>query len=479
MSKTNHQIDCLKFLTIGLLFITGIAGFGACSPQYTGKANIGAPEVPTPGIPFINIQTSSNVDEDGSTQALIFLSIAENSLIYKKEKDSLMSTTEIDVEIHNKEGRSFVNKQYTEQFFRDTNYNYYEQKFLNLRKVYDIPPGEYDIRVTITDMNSGKQSTEESTIMVPDPESKSVHISNIRFLNKPSPSEPYFGVNGYSVNTGFDSLKFNFQVTNGREDFPVEIESKLYKFKSDTAPARPLSGRNYPSSYLESKGIDYTRSDLIQSTSRSLSNRGSVTIENSFTELSKGNYRFEVEAKTSDGNTFFEVRDFGVKSKNFPHVKTPRELARPLVYLMPEDDYNKLLQIQNADSLKSAIDAFWIQNIKNVPKAKRIIELYYDRVEQANIQFSNFKEGWKTDPGKIYILFGPPLYIDEGFGEMTWFYEFDSGNQIPSIQFKDPRFGNTKFPFDHYILNRTSNLFNLEYRQIQSWLDGSILYLSQ
>jgi GWxTD domain-containing protein len=328
-------------------------------------------------------------------------------------------------------------------------------------------------------MNSGKQSTEESTINVPNPDSKSVHISNIRFLNKPSTDESYFGVNGYSVNTGFDSLKFNFQVTNGREDFPVEIRSKLYRFKSHSAPARPLSGRNYPSSYLESKGIDYSRSDLIQSTSRSLSNRGSVTIENSFTDLSNGNYRFEVEAKTADGDTFFEVRDFGVKSKNFPHVKTPRELALPLVYLMMEDEYNKLLQIQNDDSLKSAIDAFWIRNIKNVPKAKRIIELYYDRVEQANIQFSNFKEGWKTDPGKIYILFGPPLYVDEGFGEMTWFYEFDSGNQVPSIQFEDPRFGNTKFPFDNYILERSKNLFSLEYRQIQSWLDGSILYLSQ
>ena len=35
-----------------------------------------------------------------------------------------------------------------------------------------------------------------------------------------------------------------------------------------------------------------------------------------------------------------------------------------------------------------------------------------EEIEEANKQFSNYKEGWKTDMGMMYILFGPPWYIE-------------------------------------------------------------------
>ena len=356
---------------------------------------------------------------------------------------------------------------------------YYEQNTIYRRLTYDISPGNYKVKIAITDLHSGKQTILKENLTVPDPDAQSVSISNVRFYEKQSPDAEFLAVNKYTVNSGYDSLKFTFQVTNGKADEELWIESKLIRFDADTDPARSMSARTLRAPSLEYKGIDYTDRTTVQSNLRKLEAMGSVTIENSFTELKKGNYRFEVSVESSNGETFFEVRDFSIKSENFPLIKTPRELALPLVYIMRENEYNELLQIKSEDSLKSAIDAYWLSNIKNISKAKTIIQLYYERVEQANIQFSNYKEGWKTDPGMIYILFGPPLYIDDGFGEMTWFYEFDSGNRTPSIYFDDKRYGNTKFPFETFILKRSSELFNLQYRQIQAWRDGSILYLSQ
>ncbi len=468
-NQLHNLLGCLVFYIL----------FASCSSSYSGKADIGNDTTPELGLPYITLTTSSNVTETGQTQALIYTSIFENSLIFKNQRDSLVSRISISIDIIGEKDAAEISKTYQILLGKNPDSKYYEQNTVYRRFRYNLPPGKYDVKVGITDLHSGKQSSESNELYIPDPNAKAISISNIRFYNKPSPEENFLAINKYNVNAGFDSLKFTYQVTNGKASESLDIQSRLIRFEADMKPARSMSGRSFRRSNIEYKGLDYSDMTVIHSNMRKLEAMGSVTIENSFTDLSRGNYRFEVKVETSDGENFYEVRDFSVKSKNFPSLKSPRELAEPLVYIMKENEYNELLKIENNDSLKSAIDKYWLSNIRNVPRTKRILQLYYERVEQANIQFSNYKEGWKTDPGMIYILFGPPLYIDSGFGEMTWFYEFDSGNRTPSIFFEDKRYGNTKFPFENFILKRSSNLFNLQYRQIQAWRDGSILYLSQ
>ncbi len=472
---SHSTVKYYALLLVGFFLVTSVS----CSNSYTGKAKVGAIDVPVLGLPFFTATTSSNVTESGQTQGLVFITILENSLIFKRRQDSLIAKTIINIQFNNSAKKKVVNQAYQMDFVRSADQNYYEQEEIRLHKAFSLSPGKYTVRVAITDLHSGKQSTTQEKLEVPDPDAQDVFISSVRFFQKRNDESPFTAVNGYHVNTGFDSLKFTFQLTNGFTNEPLEIRTKLIKFKADTAPARPMSARKARNSSLIYHGLDYTEKEIIQSSLRNLNTKGNVSIENSFFDLERGNYRFEVDARTESGKQFFEVRDFSIKSINFPQIKTARELARPLVYLMSYKDYNELLQIKSEDSLKSAIDAYWLNNIKNIPKARTIIRMYYERVEQANIQFSNYKEGWKTDPGMIYILFGPPLYTEDGFGEMTWFYEFDSGNSVPSIYFKDSRFGNIKFPFNNFILRRSDDLFGLQYHQIQAWHDGSILSLSQ
>ncbi|MBI3189037.1 MAG: GWxTD domain-containing protein, partial [Ignavibacteriales bacterium] len=37
---------------------------------------------------------------------------------------------------------------------------------------------------------------------------------------------------------------------------------------------------------------------------------------------------------------------------------------------------------------------------------------YYQRVEYSNKNFSHYQEGWKTDRGNVYIVFGEPNNIE-------------------------------------------------------------------
>jgi GWxTD domain-containing protein len=142
---------------------------------------------------------------------------------------------------------------------------------------------------------------------------------------------------------------------------------------------------------------------------------------------------------------------------------------------MREDDHEELMAISDPKQQKLAVDRFWLSNIKNTNKALQVIELFYERVEEANKQFSNYKEGWKTDMGMMYILFGPPWYIENTLGEKTWRYSNDFYNPETNFTFKSYKYKNKFYPFDNFQLLRNQQYFSLEYRQTQKWLNASIL----
>ena len=62
---------------------------------------------------------------------------------------------------------------------------------------------------------------------------------------------------------------------------------------------------------------------------------------------------------------------------------------------------------------RKRFEEFWEKN-NPIPGAKtnRAMIEYYSRVSYANEHFRHFIEGWKTDRGMIYIIYGPPNYVD-------------------------------------------------------------------
>lgn len=236
-----------------------------------------------------------------------------------------------------------------------------------------------------------------------------------------------------------------------------------------------MNYNNYSNSNLSYIGIDYDEFEVVESSVRSLNQEGNVIIEYNFHELERGNYRLEVRSNTAGGEEIFKARDFSIKSPNYPSLKTPEELSKPLYYLMDEDEYEELMKIEDPVALKKAIDRFWLSNIKNSNMARNVIQLYYQRVEEANKQFSNFKEGWKTDPGMIYILFGPPLYVNSFSDEMVWSYSYNRQDPEKNFLFERTKLNTKFYPFNNYLLQRSPNYYGVQYRQIQRWLSGSIL----
>ncbi len=429
------------------------------------------------GYPEIRMSSIGLLSETDEALINVTTDIVLGSLIYSTHDNIRSADVTLEIRILEIEGD--FSRNVRRDFSVESSFegSHLSQYVFTHNEEIEVKPGTFEVQVSVLDRSSGRASTRRAEADIPDPENPEISITTVRLLGKSDPDEsaPFFPITTYTVSNTLDSLKFMFQVTNNDMDDPLEINSRLLKFRADDTAARPMNFNNYSPSTLPYIGVDMRNPTEVDAVTRRLDQPGSVLIEFRYAMLERGNYRFEVETTDESGERLYKARDFAIMSENYPAVVSPVELAEPLIYLMDRRDHERMMQIQDPDSLKEAIDRFWLTNVGNMNQAKAVISLYYERVEQANKQFTTFKEGWKTDLGMVYILFGPPWYVDRFLNTFIWSYSYDRSDPRYNFTFERPNMRNEFFPFDNYLLQRNQGYFNVQYRQIQLWLTGGIL----
>jgi GWxTD domain-containing protein len=134
----------------------------------------------------------------------------------------------------------------------------------------------------------------------------------------------------------------------------------------------------------------------------------------------EGYYFFQADTSVNAGLTLFRFHDY------YPEVRKPAQLIAPLRYLTSNKEFRQLV---NAADIKQAVDSFWVEIAGSEGRAEELIEKYYARVEEANRLFASHKEGWKTDRGMIYIIFGEPKSVFRRSDIETWIYG-EQGNRV-------------------------------------------------
>ncbi|MCP9292247.1 GWxTD domain-containing protein [Gracilimonas sediminicola] len=453
--------------------------FQGCSNQYVDDIDRGSGYNYQPGLPELRLATSGQITESNTPKIIVSGNVVYGSLVYS-QKDSVFEASilvEILIRSTSDKNEPPKRREFVQTVRRADQSIINNQEVFRFEESFTVSPGTYEIQTMVTDQKSGKSTLRTSKTELPDPSDNISHITEIRILGKNTDSsqESFNQATTYDIPSKIDSLKFVFQVTNNKPDDPLDIESRLLKFKSDTTIARPMHFNNYSPSSIQYRGIEYDDYEVIQTSTRTLNQTGSVLIEFEFVNLDRGNYRLEVTSNKGEENELYKARDFSIKSPNYPSLRTAKELARPLAYLMEEKEYEKLMGIEDPEKMKKAIDRFWLSNIQNSNMARNVITMYYERVEEANKQFSNFKEGWKTDPGMIYILFGPPWYSDSFSDQMVWSYSYNQNDPEKTFLFNQSKLKSKYYPFFNYLLQRNGFYHQVQYQQINRWLNGSIL----
>ncbi|MDN3203290.1 GWxTD domain-containing protein [Algoriphagus sediminis] len=154
----------------------------------------------------------------------------------------------------------------------------------------------------------------------------------------------------------------------------------------------------------------------------------------------------------------------------FPKVKDWEEMVDIVTYISTRKEHEELLE---AEDKKKALDEYWIGMTRNPDTAKEVIREYFRQIEFANILFTDFKEGWKTDRGMVYIVMGPPNEVNFFEDREVWTYGGDS--QASKIKFTFARIKNVLTPH-YYTLNRSRAYQPIWFKNISEWRNGRMAF---
>lgn len=125
-------------------------------------------------------------------------------------------------------------------------------------------------------------------------------------------------------------------------------------------------------------------------------------------------------------------------------------------YIALRDETERYTKLKGVDAKRKALFEFWSSRDedKTTPVNETKIE-YFNRISFANNQYkTGFREGWKTDRGRVYVIYGKPDEVERHANETdvkpyeVWYYNSIQGG----VQFI---FGDRTGFSDYILLHST------------------------
>lgn len=177
---------------------------------------------------------------------------------------------------------------------------------------------------------------------------------------------------------------------------------------------------------------------------------------------SEGFYHVQKDTGIKQGLTLFRFHP------DFPELTSPEQLMEPIRYLTTRKEFDEM---KSNNDLKSAVDKFWLDTGGNPERTRYLIKKYYSRVQFANENFTSYQEGWRTDRGLIYIVFGPPHMVYRTSKTEVWIY--GEASAALSLNFSFIKVINP-FTDNDYSLSRAPIYEVNWYRAVDMWRQGRV-----
>jgi GWxTD domain-containing protein len=291
----------------------------------------------------------------------------------------------------------------------------------------------YVLEITVSDLN--KNRSKKSFVFI---EKSNINNRQNFFLKDPNSQLPLFR-------------------NIVKENYPVQInfinpnKEKLIVryYNRDFNIAAP------PFAMINPRPFDYKSDSLFE-----------INLENASALLEfskKGFYHIQSDTTLNrDGITLYYFNN------NFPEIKSVDDMIAPLRYITSKQEYE---EITSSINKKEAVDKFWLNIAGNPDRARELISIFYNRVKEANIHFTSYIEGWKTDRGMIYIIFGPPNVLYKTTDRESWIFGED--HNMMSLNFNffkvDNPFTDNDYGLDRSVIYKTN-----WYRAVDTWRQARV-----
>jgi GWxTD domain-containing protein len=160
-------------------------------------------------------------------------------------------------------------------------------------------------------------------------------------------------------------------------------------------------------------------------------------------------------------------------------LETPWQkwLNEDVVYIITDEERRAFRQLNTDAEREQFVEQFWLRRdptpdtIENEYKEEQ-----YRRIAYANQRFSSIVPGWKTDRGRIYIIFGPPDEIDSHPTGGT--YErpaAEGGGVTTTFPFEDWRYRYIQGMGDNILIEFVDTAKTGEYHMTMDPLEKEVL----
>jgi GWxTD domain-containing protein len=161
-----------------------------------------------------------------------------------------------------------------------------------------------------------------------------------------------------------------------------------------------------------------------------------------------GLYLVQRDTTTAEGISF------RVEEEGYPKFRRVQDLVGPFIYICTKEEFDRL-RMTGAD--KKRFDREVLTITRDEERARIFMRNYFKRAEGANKLFPSYKEGWKTDRGMVYLVYGVPEKVFKFADREVWTYGKTNFNFIKSSTLFDP---------DNYVLIRDKKFAEQWYEKV-------------
>lgn len=415
-----RELDAMRFLEscwLSLFLILGMLSPLAAQTGYIEQRGIDEPRF---DFDFAAFRSETNQD---AVSLEIYYKIFNDGLQYFKQDDKFVGSYEINMVVLGTD-KSQVTGYSRERKYRVDSYRETRNStsYLINQIMLEVPKGRFKVVCKLIDKLSGKVSSLERDLSVERLFRNKIDMSDIEFVRTVQDAE--------ESESGFDK----------GEKKIVPIVSRSFSGEQDKASfyAELYYDDPEPKEVIIKYRVVGSRSKPVYK------DEFTLTLDKPVTRLIKEipteefvpdeyEIAFELKEKRKKKKWAERKAKFKVEWSIRALVKNDYETAvEQLKYIASKDEMKELKGLKKAGLVEreTAFEAFWKAHDKYAETPENETRaLYYSRVRHADQNFSVVNQrGWRTDRGRIYIIFGEPDNVERYPFELhsvpyqVWYY---------------------------------------------------------
>ncbi len=387
----------LKFLKIFFLFAFFIAFSSNLKSQERNSDKAGA-------FSFDAVVFKSDSDSLGIVGRLdVFAIVPFQTLEFVKTGELYLAGYEMIININDSTGK-LVETKTVKKSIREKDYFTAQGgngKFDYSQTIFGLKAGKYEVEAVFTDSYNRKSSRKTRDVIVTDFSKFNFTLSGMMFVSSIEEKGSRFVITPH-VSDNVGELKDGFFVFYETYSKLLDTIDIFYEVLDKSNEVKFKSPKQ-----------------RIKCTAPSIQHYLKVKLP---AELSQNNYKLRLiaikpssgeEVRTSDYLAISErtIKFFRVIGS---FVMNDLEKAvRQLKYVANSSELDYIKEAKTPDEKQRRFDDFW-KNLDPSPNTEinEAFEEYYSRIEYANQNFRSYTEGWNTDKGLVFIVYGKPSNVE-------------------------------------------------------------------